>query len=70
MRWVALAGAAAFFEAGSASELWDAPMSGVVNAVKPMVATTRLEKPVSSRLLPNVAVKHEGGETDRQAAPT
>lgn len=62
MRSVALAGAAAFFEAGSASELWDAPMSGVVNAVEPMVATTRLEKPVSSaRLLPNVAVKHEGG---------
>lgn len=51
MRWWALAGAAAFLAVGSASELWDAPMSGVVNAVKPMVAATRLRSRV---------VTHEG----------
>ena len=51
LRWWALAGAAAFLAVGSASELWDAPMSGVVNAVKPMVAATRLRSRV---------VTHEG----------
>ena len=35
MRSAALAGAAAFLGLGSESELWDEPMSGVVNAVTP-----------------------------------